>query len=483
MKFRYKVLFINIILLSAIIGTVGFLMIDKNFSLALESQIKNAVEENNIIQSSVEYELLNLLNSDSKNLATHLADIGTDLTVNMAANQSDIYILYDGSLLYPGVKGVFPYPELWQNTEMGEKNYIIVEEDERQYIYTVSCNIVFNKNLNIINRRDITDIFLLLEKQKQYFLILLIFAVLFCSVCLFIISHLLTKPLETLNRVSLSFGQGDYEARAKINTRDEIGALAKTYNDMAQSVSDHVNELQDMLLRQEQFVADFTHEIKTPMTSIIGYADTIRSKSMSQENLILAASYIFHEGKRLEDMSMKLFDLIYTKKHEIELIPLVTAKLIEEVSISVTPSLKANHITLTTDFVNCKIDGEINLLKTAFINLIDNARKASSPDSKIIFHGEITKDGYRIYVKDFGIGIDKEHLSHICDEFYMVDKSRSRQEGGAGLGLSLAALIFKSHNATMDIESTLGMGTTVYVTFPHFEEIQAPEEEIKNATE
>ena len=83
---------------------------------------------------------------------------------------------------------------------------------------------------------------------------------------------------------------------------------------MAQAVSDHVDELNDMVHRREQFVADFTHEIKTPMTSIIGYADTMRSLELPREEQIMALGYIFSEGKRLESMSNKLFDLIYLRQ-------------------------------------------------------------------------------------------------------------------------------------------------------------------------
>lgn len=471
MKFRYKVLIINIILLSIGIGTVGFFMIDKNFKLALDSQIKNAIEENNMIQSTVEYQLLDAVKSNTSEFIEALSVAGTDVTSSMSANQSAIYIVYDGNLIYTNSEDSILYPdELWMNAEIGTKNYVITDVSGTKYIFTSSCSTVLDANLNIINRRDITSAYRLMEQQIVYFRFLLVVVVLICSICMFAISIWLTRPLEYLNRVSKSFGEGNYDARADVKTHDEIGSLACTYNQMAQSVSDHVDELKDMIVRQDQFVADFTHELKTPMTSIIGYADTIRSKEMTRENQIMAASYIFSEGKRLESMSRKLLDFIYTKQHSIASEPFHTGKLVEEIAASVNPALKEKNIHLEMHVKNIQLYGDAELLKSSFINLIDNARKASEENSIIKFTGNLTGDTYEFTVQDFGIGISKEHLSRICDEFYMVDKSRSRREGGAGLGLSLANLVFRCHNAKFLIESEPGKGTTMRVCFSIYPE-------------
>ncbi len=452
---------INIIVLSLALGTIGFLIIDKNFNLALDSQIKTTIEDNNLIQSMVEYECLG-----KTNIRNSLPQIGEDLASNMYINETALYIIYDNVILFTNATS--PCPEsLLTQAEIGKKNYIITEEDGGMYIYASSCNQVVNKNLQIVNRRDITAVYQLVEQQKQYFNILLVAVILTCSVFMYIISRLLTRPLESLQKVSENFAKGDYTSRAIVKSSDEVGDLADTYNHMATAVSQHIDELQDMVIRQEQFVSDFTHEIKTPMTSIIGYSDTIRSLDLSREEQIMAASYIFNEGKRLEAMSMKLFDFIYTKHHQIDFKDINSSGLMHSVKESIEPSLNKASIILKIETEPCIIKGDKDLLKSAFINLIDNARKASSAGKTIIFSGKIVDDTYVISVQDFGIGIEEEHLNKICDEFYMVDKSRSRKEGGAGLGLSLAALIFKSHNAIFNIKSTLGEGTTITVTFKH----------------
>lgn len=472
MKFRYKVLIINMIVISIALGTIGYLMIVKNFNLALEQQIENSVEENNLFQASIEYELLAILstNAYSKNaLLDQLTSAGENVYSNLAVNDSNLYVAYDGTIIYSS-QDTASTSKLWENMEVGKKNYTIKKYQDSYFISVSSCTLLLDKKLNIVNERDITSIYTMMEQQASYYRLLLIVVLVVCSIFMYILSTLLTKPLEQLQKVSESFGQGNYTARSSLKSRDEVGKLADTYNNMADSVEEHMEELKNMVTRQEQFVADFTHELKTPMTSIIGYADTLRSRELTREQQMMAASYIFSEGQRLEAMSMKLFDFIYTKQHNITSSKINIKKLMEEVRQSTKPQLDAKHITLDMEVPSCYINGDIDLLKSAFINLIDNAKKASKEGSSIIFSCYPKDQLAIITVKDHGVGIPKEHLGKICDAFYMVDKSRSRKEGGAGLGLSLAALIFDAHHTTMKVDSELGKGTEFIISFPLYKE-------------
>lgn len=477
MKFRYKVLIINMIVISMGLGIIGYFMIIKNFNLALEQQIKNAVEENNLFQASIEYELLGIMNNSSYShnaLMEELSLAGENVYANMSVNQSQLSVAYDGNIIYASTQ-IPNIKDLWTNLDVGKKTYTITSQDDSYYISVSSCTLLLDKRLNIVNQRDITSIYTMMNQQSDYYKLLLLIVLVVCSVFMYLLSLFLTKPLEKLQKVSQSFGEGNYDARISINSKDEIGKLANTYNSMADSVENHMDELKQMVTRQEQFVADFTHELKTPMTSIIGYADTLRSRELTREQQVMAASYIFSEGQRLESMSMKLFEFIYTKQHKIDKKKLSIKRLMDAVKTSTQPLLDAKKIKLTLDSPNCYISGDLDLLKSAFINLVDNGRKASNEGSEIIFACKITDNVAHISVQDFGVGISKEHLDKICDAFYMVDKSRSRKEGGAGLGLSLAALIFDAHDATMNVDSTLGKGTNFTISFPLYQEVEDDE--------
>lgn len=488
MKFRYKVLIINLTLLSISLGIIGYLMIRKNFALAQNTQLQNAIVENNLVQSSVEYELLQVLNSENYNIEEELTQIGERVAGGMMAANSSFYIKYGNEYVYSGdgnEAGISE--ELFSNLDTGGKNYLISREEGAHYIYVTSYSNVDEKSLCIISKRDISESYLLMDQEIVYFRFLIIGILMAASLIMYGVSRYLTKPLEKLNRVSDEIAEGHYDTRIEVKTNDEVGLLAEKFNHMAGAVSEHVEELNDMIRRRDQFVADFTHEIKTPMTTIIGYADTMRSMELPREEEIMSLNYIFSEGKRLEAMSGKLFELIYLKQNGIEKLPLHTEDLGREIVRIVSPALEKKQIRLTTEIEPAIIRGNPELLVTVFINLIDNARKASKEHSTIAFTGHSvlgTEEavgaerkccGYEFSVTDHGVGMSADDVEKICDEFYMVDKSRSRREGGAGLGMSLVALILEKHGAELQIESKLGEGTRMRVIFS-LEETQADSE-------
>jgi len=478
MKFRYKVLLINIIILSVGLASALYFMIRQNMDQALENRINNAIEENNVLQSAVEFNLLDVNDNKKSSYSAALKNNSDMITLSMFANRSDVFIIYDNAMVYTNSDSAYDEPfKLAERTSPGKKNYIITHEDNEYYIYVSSCSLIASATLNIISKSNISDTYRMLGQQMNFYSVLLLLTIIVGSVIIYLFGMLLTNPLERLNQVAKDFGKGDFSARADIKTNDEIGDLALSYNQMADSVSSHVDELNDMIERQNQFIGDFTHEIKTPMTSIIGYADTIRSIELPREKQISSASYIFSEGKRLEKMSSKLFDLIYLKERDLKFSRFPVTSLAEQVEYGISPALEAKNITLKTDFEKITLLGDIDLLTSAFINLIDNARKASDEGSTIEFNGKMQNAKYLITVKDSGMGIPPEHLEHIRDAFYMVDKSRSRKEGGAGLGLSLANIIFTRHDAVMLIESTPGQGTKITVVFPSKTQEEVDDEE------
>jgi len=487
MRFRYKVIMINIAFISIALGVLGFVMIYKNFNQAIDIQTSYAIEENNLIQASIEYPLLDVLNERDPKIAKSLYEAGKDTSSQLLSGNTFLYIFYDDKLVYSNdttmhdttVSGKnitmkkitfseqnFIPNALFTSLEFGGKNFTTSKEKTGYQLFIASKNILEEKELYIITKRSVNDTYNLLYSQIGYFFFLMILVLAICSFFLYVISTKLTKPLEKLNEVTDTIAQGNYEIRADISSDDEIGMLVEKFNNMALAISQHIEELNLMVKQREQFVADFTHEIKTPMTTIIGYADTLRSKELTEERKKLAYQYIYSEGKRLENMSMKLFDLIYLKDNDLVRSEIQTLDIAKEIAESMQPILDRKEIHLETELEPSIIYGDLELLKTVFINLIDNARKASPDKSTIWFRGFSKDNAYVFQVEDHGCGMDEETKQHICDEFYMADKSRSRAEGGAGLGMSLASLIILRHGATMDIESELGKGSIFTITLP-----------------
>jgi len=227
-----------------------------------------------------------------------------------------------------------------------------------------------------------------------------------------------------------------------------------------------LHHLEDAANRREEFIASFAHELKTPLTAIIGYADMLRSKDMAPKPRFTAAGYIFSEGKRLEAMSLKLMDIIVTGRQNFEKRRYDAGYFIRSVAAVTVPSLSSDGLTLNMRWENAEVEVEPDLFKTLLVNIVDNARKASHKGQVVEIFGKREEGGYAFYVRDHGRGMPKEELAHITEPFYMIDKSRSRAQNGAGLGLALCQRIAELHGTKLEYESEPGKGTTVRILLP-----------------
>ena len=247
---------------------------------------------------------------------------------------------------------------------------------------------------------------------------------------------------------------GGFVALSAMRAQGRTEREAERRRQRAEELEGEIKLLEEAADRREEFIASFAHELKTPLTAIIGYADMLRSREMSPKNRFTAAGYIFSEGKRLEALSLKQgierrrFDAPY---------------FIREVAAVTVPSLAADGMTLDMRWEPGEVEIEPDLFKTLMINLIDNARKASRKGQTVELFGKREEGGYAFYVRDHGRGMKKEDLSRITEPFYMIDKSRSRAQNGAGLGLALCQRIAELHGTTLEYESEPGQGTTVRV--------------------
>ena len=469
MKFKYKVLAINLIMLTLAISITGFFIINNSFKLSIESEIRHAVTENNLSQAVVEYELLKEVNDsfiDEYDIAGTLTEIGRRVASGMSTGDSSLYIRYADEMIYSGNEKNVSLPEdLFAGFEKLSKSYVITHEQDSYFIYVASHNKIYNKELSIVIKRNVSAVYRELNDNLRFYTLLFVAVIGIAAVLLYIISSVLTKPLEKLNKVTEKIAGGEYDVRSDVSSSDEVGMLSDKFNVMAESVENHVDELQDMVDRRDRFVADFIHEIKTPMTSVIGYADTMRSIEMTEEEQKEALDYIYSEGKRLENLSMRLFDLLYLKDHDIEKTENEIDAIIQEACRSLNPKAQERGIKLSVNAEKGTISCDRELIKTVIINVVDNALKASEEGKTVEVNGRKEQDKYLLEIKDYGIGMTEDDIKFMFDEFYMADKSRTRREGGAGIGLSLVKQILERHEAKIKVESELGKGTTVTISF------------------
>ncbi len=267
-------------------------------------------------------------------------------------------------------------------------------------------------------------------------------------------------PLRELQSTAASIASGNYTERAEISTQDEIGSLAINFNYMAESVQKHVDDLVATAQRQQLFIGAVTHEFKTPLTGILLNTDTLQNTYMSEDEQADALHNIEMQGKWLERLVQKMLRLL-TASHDMRTAELSVEELLKRVRESTESNLCEKGIHLSFCCETQTINGDIDLLQSALVNLVDNAAKASKWGQQVTVkaHGNV------IEVSDNGKGIPPDALEHITEPFFMVDKSRSKKLGGVGLGLALVKEIVQAHNAKLEVESAEGMGTTVRIRF------------------
>lgn len=270
------------------------------------------------------------------------------------------------------------------------------------------------------------------------------------------------KPLQVLTDSAKQIAAGAYDERAAVSGADEVGGLAEEFNRMADAVQEKIAALAESEQQKTMFMADFSHELKTPLTAISGYAQTLRTVKLSEEDQAEALGYIYSESRRLDRLAKKMMRLMELDRTEsLQMTEIDCAKLLNAAADTCKPFAEKKSVTLKIAECSGQITGEFDLLHDALCNLTDNAVKASAAGQTVI----LSANGHEIAVQDFGCGIPPEEIQRITEPFYMVDKSRDRKSGGAGLGLSLTAQIVRLHGAELKIESTVGAGTRVILQF------------------
>lgn len=468
MKFKHKLVLCMVALLGLSFGLGGTMLIHRSFKTSLSSTIDSDLQNYESIQST----LLIAVDTNSVSSYIDMSNIINQLSAQGNSNRKNIILRNSDMEVVSIMNSSFTYKEMKPSDE-NTCNSIIWRENNNYYLQLCSSMDINTENLDISQMDivyDITSVYAARVQEQNTFRLLLIAIFVVGSITSMIAASLLTKPLEKLSSLAQHISHGDYSARLHIHSGDEIEALANDFNNMADTIEDNISELHFSMEKQEQFMGSFAHELKTPMTSIIGYADLLRSQNMSEDETNEAANYIFSEGKRLESLSLKLLDLLVVKNQETILTPTDPSLAIQNVINVMKPELAKEHITLKSSCRKgcCMMD--IDLFQSLIINIIDNARKAIDDNGLIHVAGTVRDDNYVIIIKDNGRGMPPEEITRISEAFYRIDKSRSRAQGGAGLGLAICSKIAEIHQAKIKYKSAVGRGTVVTITLPNIKE-------------
>jgi len=299
--------------------------------------------------------------------------------------------------------------------------------------------------------------------------ILLLVAVAFSIVAAFVLHFILSsifKPLAVVANASKKIAGGEFGERINIKGENELAKVAIDFNKMAQTIETQMAYLEEEVINKQQFVDNFAHEIRTPLTSIYGYAQYMQKARLTDEEIIESAEYIMNEAGHMSNIANSLLELATLRNYTPARNAIDVSKLFTDVAQALENPLRKNGAKLTYSDANVIVFGQEDLIRSLLLNLCTNAIKACTyGKGKISLNATEHEDCVIISVTDNGCGIPEDSLPQICEPFYRVDKARSREHGGVGLGLTLCRQIMEAHDAEMTMQSTVGVGTIIKIKF------------------
>lgn len=460
MKLFHKIFLCFVVIFSITFQVAGYLLINFAYENAIEQEKGLAFQE---FQYN-KYILLSILYSEpdffSGEEVEH-ASIAKNFSVPIAVYGTD------GQYLFSNI--ALQWKELdVQEDEDNRVSYQICEKEGESYIFVYDVVSQGENSMYLVTQTDISSVIDAQKSMIVYFQRIYIILLCISFPVVWLLTKAITASIKKVGRAARRIAGGEYSERIITKGKDEIGELASDFNLMAEQVEEKISELSDVARQKEDFTANFAHELKTPLTSVIGYADMLYQRDLPREEVKNAAEYILNEGMRLESLSLKLMDLFVMDKQDFILENISVQEMFENLKKGIEPVCGKNGTALHLELEEGCIKAEFDLFKTMILNLADNAVKAESKDLWV--KGKREKGTYQLLIIDNGKGIPPEELGRITEAFYMVDKSRSRKQHGAGLGMALVSKIVEIHGAKMKIESDGQTGTTVCIVFCNQEE-------------
>lgn len=456
MKLFHKIFLYFILIFGISFQIAGYLLIDFAYDNTVQQQKKYAFQEfqyNKYILQSILYSRQDFLDENGADITDK-----ENFTVPLALYGAD------KKCLFTNIEMDFSIPE-FDDKEDGTISYWITQENGESAIFVYDCIRQDKNTVYLITQTDITSVVDTQRNMTKFFQKIYLMILCIASPIILLLTNLITHSIKKVSKAAKRIAQGSYSERITVFGNDEIGELAHNFNQMAEEIEEKMTELYEAARAREDFVANFSHELKTPLTSVIGYADMMYQKELPREQVKDAAEYILNEGMRLESLSLKLMELFVLDKQNFFMEEVSVRELFQDLLQGIEPICQKYGVKLHMDIEDGTIKADYDLFKTMILNLIDNAGKADCEDIWIM--GETGKEGYQyqIRIKDNGRGIPAEEIGRITEAFYMVDKSRARKQHGAGLGLALVSKIVEIHKARIKIDSDGAAGTVVSIVF------------------
>lgn len=466
MGFGQKIFLMSFTLIIIAINLIGINMINYTYQSGIEKEIdKNMIQINNIM-------------NELENGISNLSQIGNIYL----KNNVNVEIYNGGRRIYTNFKE--DYSKILEEKVFNEEDKMAYDEFHDQYAENekfetdglittyIEDNKLFMKMRKytnvVVTMSDISKINNMKKEQIDYFIKLSLACSLTIAFLLSISVSLLTRKIKILNQTVKEVEKGNYTAKVKKLGNDEIGNVGKSFNKMTDALQKNISEIERVSENRKKFIGNLTHEIRTPLTSIVGYSSLIKNRKVTNEEVILEYNKrIYDEGKYIEEISQKLMDLMLLQNGSIE-------KNIINLSEELNEIIENMQTTFPNVIFQKEIEKDIyanfdkTLLKTLIINLTKNAINAYENNPIV----RIELDSKKVIkVIDYGKGIKQDELEKIKEPFYTLSKDRNRKFSGMGLGLPLCIQIVEMQEGKLEIESKENEGTKIIIKLGEGHEI------------
>ncbi|MBJ8006863.1 MULTISPECIES: HAMP domain-containing sensor histidine kinase [Bacillus cereus group] len=436
---------------------VVYIALEKNvYHNAADSLEKLSVEAQIYTMNYLEKEAeVETLGPNSLLIASYLAK-RMDVRVQMIGKNGDVVAdTQKGALLHRNI-------DIGSSLK-GKKSYVF-EEGDPAPILLFSSPVYYGNDvigsIRFIN--ELTDEKEVLTNVSWTFLmtsLCLVAAGIFFAIRL---AKSLHKPIDQLRQMAYRLANGDYESKIELNEYVEIAQLSASFNAMADGIELHIKQLKEEKEKQKDFLDRITHELKTPLTAIIGYVDLI-PKLQSKEDVQESLRYVSVESERLLSLVEELLKSSKYGTSTFEVSPTVVniKELAEEAVSIVKPRLQQFEIEVMNELTEVHVVADFDKTKQIFLNVLDNAIKYSDA-TRVRMNVIINEQEAKVFVHDDGIGMDEGVLAewHESPEGKVLPSSY-----GNGYGLYICQEIMKKQGGSMRIESSEEMGTTICMTF------------------
>ena len=459
-KLRQKLFLLLFALLS-----VGLVLPTYVINRTIDTQVKTEIT-NSLLSHNKAFELY----SKSSNLDIGIAALNfskqTGLRVTLIAKDGKVIAESDSNIVLNKMDNHLNRPEVqnlknmdygvsvrYSNTLKKDFIYVARKIEEKNVIY-----------IRLAQTMDFAQTLIDLRTTNQNRIVIIVAAILFVFV--FFVDKWINNPIKKIVNVAQEIKAGKWDRRADILSNDEIGELAENINQLAEKIENDLNKMKKMSDVRSEFLTNVTHELKTPISSITGYLETLLNGALNDENVnTVFLKRSLKNSHRLEALVTDLVDIsrIETGEMKIDLTPINILPIIEEIVNEAKLRIKKRQ-DIEIEIVNhskndIMVNSNSDRIRQVFDNLISNAIRYSER-GKISIVIEDDKEEYLFFVSDTGSGINEESLSRIFERFYRTEDARTKFRKGTGLGLPIVKHIIEAHNSSINVDSVEGKGTT-----------------------